>query len=171
MTPDEPPAAHPGLAVAIRNAHDPADLPLVRELFREYADTLGVDLCFQGFEAELAELPGRYAPPVGRLLLASASGTVLGCVALRPLSESVGEMKRLYVRPAARGLGAGRALAERVIAEARSIGYHRLCLDTLPSMAAAVRLYESLGFRDVPPYCHNPVPGARYLGLDLAPAG
>lgn len=151
-----------------RDAEVPAELPLVRELFREYASLPEVGLCVRGMEAELAGLPGEYAPPSGRLLLAEAGGAVIGCVALRPVDEHTGEMKRLYVRPAARGSGAGRALAERVIAEARRIGYRRLVLDTLPSLVAAIRLYESLGFRDIAPYHANPVPGARYLGLDLA---
>jgi ribosomal protein S18 acetylase RimI-like enzyme len=155
----------------IRPAVVPTELDLVRLLFREYAAGLGFDLCFQGFEAELISLPGRYAPPAGRLLLAVAAGRVVGCIALRGLSETVGEMKRLYVRPAARGLGVGRALAERVILEARGIGYRRLVLDTLPAMAAAIGLYDALGFRDIAPYCANPVPGARFLGLDLDPAG
>jgi ribosomal protein S18 acetylase RimI-like enzyme len=152
----------------IRPASFPADLERVRGLFREYAAGLGVDLCFQGFEAELAGLPGKYAPPRGRLLLAEDGSGLLGCVALRPLSDEIGEAKRLYVRPAARGLGAGRRLWDTLIAEARAIGYRRLVLDTLPSMTAAIRLYESFGFRDVEPYCANPVPGARFLGLELA---
>jgi ribosomal protein S18 acetylase RimI-like enzyme len=151
----------------IRDALFPDDLGVVRELFREYADRLGVDLCFQGFAAELDALPGKYAPPGGRLFLAACDGETAGCVALRPISDSVGEMKRLYVCPAFRGRGVGRALVDRVIAEAQAIGYRRLQLDTLPAMAEAIRLYESLGFRDIPPYCENPVPGARFLGLDL----
>jgi ribosomal protein S18 acetylase RimI-like enzyme len=154
-------------ALTIRPAVIPDELPVVRELFREYADGLGVDLCFQGFEAELAGLPGAYAPPPGRLLLAVRGGVVLGCVALRRLSDADGEMKRLYVRPAARGCGAGRRLVAALIAEATAIGYRRILLDTLPTMAEAIRLYESVGFRPTEPYCINPVPGARYLALEL----
>jgi GNAT superfamily N-acetyltransferase len=153
--------------VTIRDALIPDDLAVVRELFREYADRLGVDLCFQGFAAELDGLPGKYAPPAGRLFLAGCDGDTAGCVALRPISEAVGEMKRLYVRPAFRGRGVGGRLVDRLIADARTIGYRRLHLDTLPAMAEAIRLYESLGFRDIPPYCDNPVPGARFLALDL----
>jgi ribosomal protein S18 acetylase RimI-like enzyme len=153
--------------MTVRPATVPDELDLVRTLFREYEAGIGVDLCFQGFEAELAELPGKYAPPTGRLLLATDGDAVLGCIALRRFTDADGEMKRLYVRPAARGLGAGRALVEAVIAAARAIGYRRLLLDTLPSMASAIALYESLGFRDVEPYRENPVPGARYLGLEL----
>lgn len=153
--------------MTVRPATVPDELDLVRTLFREYASGVELDLCFQGFEAELAELPGKYAPPSGRLLLATDGGAMLGCVALRRFSAADGEMKRLYVRPAARGLGAGRALVERVIAEARAVGYRRLLLDTLPSMAAAIALYESLGFRDIEPYCTHPVAEARYLGLEL----
>jgi ribosomal protein S18 acetylase RimI-like enzyme len=153
--------------MTVRPATVPDELDLVRTLFREYEAGIGVDLCFQGFAAEVAELPGMYAPPTGRLLLATNGDVVLGCIALRRFTDSDGEMKRLYVRTAARGLGAGRALVEAVIAEARAIGYRRLLLDTLPSMAAAIALYESVGFRDVEPYRANPVPGARYLGLEL----
>jgi len=158
-------------ALHIRPAVTPDELPVVRELFREYAAGLGVDLCFQGFEAELAGLPGAYAPPSGRLMLAVRGGEVLGCVALRRLSDSEGEMKRLYVRPAARGGGVGWALVSALIVEATEAGYRRLLLDTLPTMAAAIRLYESAGFRPVEPYCLNPVPGARYLALDLTDPG
>jgi ribosomal protein S18 acetylase RimI-like enzyme len=154
--------------VPVRDAVVPDELGVVRELFREYADRLGVDLCFQGFAAELAGLPGDYAPPAGRLLLADAGGAIAGCAALRPISASVGEMKRLYVRPAFRGRGVGRDLVLRVLADARAVGYSHLYLDTLPQMAEAIRLYESLGFRDIPPYRANPVPGARFLALNLA---
>jgi ribosomal protein S18 acetylase RimI-like enzyme len=151
----------------IRAAEMPGDLPLVRKLFREYADSLAIDLCFQDFEAELAGLPGKYAPPRGRLLLAWDGDDVAGCVALRPVDEAACEMKRLYVRPAWRGVRLGRRLAERICHEARAAGYARICLDTLPSMEAALALYRALGFRPVAPYVCNPVAGAIFLGLDL----
>jgi putative acetyltransferase len=143
------------------------DVEAVRELFREYQAGLGVDLGFQSFEAEVAELPGAYSPPRGRLLVARSDGVMAGCVALRIFEEDACEMKRLYVRPPFRATGVGRQLAERVIAEARSIGYRRMYLDTLPSMRRAQTLYEALGFRDIPAYRHNPVAGTRFLGLDL----
>ena len=140
-----------------------SQIETVRALFREYQRSLDADLCFQGFEAELAGLPGSYAPPRGRLLLASKGTNVAGCVALRPLSEHVCEMKRLFVRPVFRGDGLGRQLAERVIAEAQQAGYRTMRLDTLPEMVTAQALYVSLGFRDGPAYYDNPVPGVRYL--------
>jgi GNAT superfamily N-acetyltransferase len=147
----------------VRPASFPADLPEVRALFREYADSLGVDLSFQDFDRELASLPGDYASPRGSLLLADHGGVVAGCIALRPLGPDVCEMKRLFVRPAFRGARLGRALAEAVLSEARRIGYSRMRLDTLPSMAEAIVLYQRLGFTDIAPYRHNPVPGARFL--------
>jgi len=143
------------------------DVDITRELFREYEAAIGVDLCFQSFEKELSELPGKYAPPKGRLYLLRIDGEVEGCIALRASGDHDCEMKRLYVRPARRGTGVGRMLAERVIADARAIGYERMLLDTLDSMQAAQRLYESLGFVDAEPYTHNPLAGVRYMRLDL----
>ena len=143
------------------------DLAYARDLFREYAAGLGVDLCFQGFEDELATLPGKYAPPAGRLLLARRGAEVLGCVALRPLKDGACEMKRLYVRPAARGEQLGKRLAERICQEAREAGYLRICLDTLPSMGAAQKIYADLGFREIEPYVFNPVAGVKFLALGL----
>lgn len=152
--------------IDIRPARLPGDIPFVRQLFREYAAGLGVDLCFQGFETELATLPGKYAPPRGRLMLAWEGGAV-GCVALRPIDDTSCEMKRLYVQPQARARRLGRSLANRICREAREAGYQRICLDTLPTMTEAIRLYSSLGFRPVEPYVFNPVEGALFLGLDL----
>jgi putative acetyltransferase len=145
-----------------------ADLGEVRALFREYADGLGVDLCFQGFDAELAGLPGDYAPPDGMLVLARVDGALAGCVAAHRWDGGACEMKRLYVRDAFRGTGCGGALVRHVLDWARSRGYRRIVLDTLPTMADAQRMYERLGFRETEPYRPNPVPGARYLALDLA---
>ena len=151
----------------IVQAVTPGQVVEARALFREYERSLGIDLCFQGFEQELAGLPGAYAPPRGRLLLAADGDALAGCVALRPLDGVACEMKRLYVRPAFRGRRAGRRLAERVIAEARAIGYARMRLDTLPSMKEAIALYGALGFVAIAPYYANPVPGALFLELDL----
>ena len=142
-------------------------------LFREYADWLGIDLSFQGFEAELASLPGKYAPPGGELMLARArTGKALGCVALRSLEgTAVREMKRLYVRPAARGLGIGVALVEAIIGCAQELGYAEMKLDTLAGMAEAFALYKRFGFSEIPAYYHNPVPRTVYLGKRLIPRG
>jgi ribosomal protein S18 acetylase RimI-like enzyme len=154
-------------ALVIEPALSPEDVASVRGLFVEYRESLGVDLCFQGFDQELAELPGDYVSPGGCLLAAKDAGEVVACVALRRLDAQTCEMKRLYVLPSHRGLGLGRALAEAVIAEARRMGYQRMRLDTLPSMAEAAALYEGLGFREIEAYTVNPVPGARFLQLEL----
>jgi ribosomal protein S18 acetylase RimI-like enzyme len=143
------------------------DLEDAHVLFREYAASLGFSLAFQGFERELAELPGRYAPPSGRLLLAREDGTLAGCVALRSLGDRICEMKRLFVRPAFHGRGIGRALARAIVDEGRSAGYEAMRLDTVSTMQAAIALYESFGFRDIPAYTENPHEGARFLELRL----
>ncbi len=148
-----------------------ARVDAVRAIFREYADSLGIDLCFQDFDRELQELPGEYRPPRGALLLASVDGVIAGCCALRPLDAvdypNAAEMKRLYVRKAFRGFGLGRQLAEAAIDAARQGGYACVLLDTLSDMEAARALYDDLGFQEIPPYYHNPIAGAHYLKVDL----
>jgi ribosomal protein S18 acetylase RimI-like enzyme len=149
----------------------PADademIPTVRELFLEYAATLGIDLCFQGFGEELRLLPGAYAPPDGRLYIAKTESAIGGCVAMRKLTAQACEMKRLYVRDEFRGVGLGRQLTETVIEDARGIGYKVMRLDTLPLMGTAITLYRKLGFKEIAPYRDNPVEGALYFELDL----
>lgn len=153
---------------AIIQADSSARIAQSRELFLEYARSLGFSLCFQNFDKELAGLPGEYAPPEGRLLLAEYASRLAGCVALHRLENNICEMKRLYVRPEFRGKRLGRALAESVIAEARSIGYHRIRLDTVePIMADAVAMYRKMGFQEIPPYQPNPIAGAIYMELKL----
>jgi ribosomal protein S18 acetylase RimI-like enzyme len=144
------------------DGHVDEHVPTVRTLFEEYAASLGVNLGFQDFERELAELPGEYVPPGGRLLLA-LDAEPAGCVALRPFEPGVCEMKRLYVRPAHRGSGLGRLLAQAIVEAGRDAGYERMWLDTLPSMAAARGLYRSLGFVEIEAYRHNPVHGTTYF--------
>ncbi|MCD6671991.1 MAG: GNAT family N-acetyltransferase [Burkholderiaceae bacterium] len=157
----------PEAVPSIRPARWPEDLPVVRALFVEYAQGLGFDLGFQDFDAELEALPGKYAPPAGRVLLAWRGDEAVGCVALRPVRNGICEMKRLYVRAQARGMRLGRRLAERICDEARGAGYDRICLDTLSTMHEARRLYEGLGFEPVEPYVFNPLPGAMFLGRTL----
>lgn len=171
---------------AITPARGDDDLAAVARLFREYQISIGVDLCFQGFEEELATLPGLYAPPAGEILVARAGRATAGVVALRPLpdfgakapscgggravapgQDGVCEMKRLYVRPAFRAAKLGRRLAQSILAEARRLGYRRIVLDTLADMAAAQALYRTLGFGEIEPYYANPLPGVRYFGLAL----
>jgi len=162
-------SAGPGFAIA--EARDAAAVAACAALFRDYQRSLGISLDFQGFEAELASLPGAYASPRGRLFLASHAGAAVGCVALRPREAHVCEMKRLFVRPEARGTGLGLALASAAIAAARGIGYRRMWLDTLPTMGPAQRMYEQLGFRDAAPYYETPIAGTRFMALDLTAAG
>jgi len=154
--------------LSIDRAESPAQIAQARELFMEYAQSLGFSLCFQNFDKELAGLPGDYAPPKGRLLLAEFEGELAGCVALHKLETGVCEMKRLYLRPQFRGKGLGRVLAETIIGEARSIGYRSVRLDTVePVMKDAVAMYRRLGFREIAPYRPNPMQGTLYMELKL----
>jgi putative acetyltransferase len=161
----------PPMGLQVVQAETAADLDSVRQLFQAYADSLQHDLCFQGFDLELATLPGDYAPPRGVLLLARLGPDLAGCCGLRPLDSSdyanACEMKRLYVRQGFRGAGIGRALAEACLDQARQAGYTSLLLDTLDDMESARALYEDLGFTEIPPYYHNPIPGAHYLRVAL----
>jgi putative acetyltransferase len=172
MPAGQPPSSASGGALvpglAITEAESAAQIAQGRELFLEYAHSLGFSLCFQSFDQELAGLPGDYAPPDGRLLLAEYEGRLAGCVALHRLEAEICEMKRLYLRPQFRGKGVGRALAEKVIGEARSIGYRKMRLDTVePIMKDAVAMYRRLGFREIEPYRVNPIAGAMYMELGL----
>lgn len=160
-------SSRPDFTPTIAQARSAEDVDIVRGLLREYQQGLGVDLCFQGFETELQELPGAYAPPSGRLLLAKHEREPLGCIALQRVDATRGEMKRLYIRPNARGLGLGRTLVTRILDDAKTIGYATLVLDTLPSMIEAQHLYETFGFRDIEPYRANPIVGSRYMGKVL----
>lgn len=154
----------------IRNAETPQDTPLIRELFAEYQQAIGVDLGFQQFNDELATLLGRYAPPDGCLLLAFVDGAAAGCAGLRGFRPGDCEMKRMYVRPAYQRRGIARSMAVRIIDVARAAGYQRMFLDTLETMHAAQALYRSLGFVEIGPYTHNPHPDAVYMTLELRPA-
>ena len=152
----------------LEQAETPEQIALARTLFEEYGASLGFSLCFQNFDKELADLPGMYAPPAGRLLLATFDQANAGCAGLHPLEGDVCEMKRLYVRSQFRGSGLGQRLAETAIAEARVIGYRRMCLDTIVGkMDHAIALYHRLGFRAIDPYRPNPIPGALYMELTL----
>ena len=162
---------NPQRQVRLVNPQSPTELEATREIFREYALSLGVDLCFQGFEAELAELPGDYAAPAGSLWLVQVDGVWAACCALRPLNapgiSEACEMKRMYVRPAFRGLGLGKLLATTVVQDGRRLGYERMYLDTMDQLTTARAIYQQLGFVEVPAYYHNPIPGVHYLKLEL----
>ena len=155
--------------VNVIEAETPEHFNAVRKLFQEYADELGIDLDFQHFDHELASLPGWYARPLGRLLLAIEDGEPVGCAGLHPLEDEICEMKRLYVRDHHRGRGIGRELATTIISDAKRIGYRRMRLDTLESMTEAASLYLSLGFRPTSAYRYNPIEGATFLELSLHP--
>lgn len=165
------PSQNPRSGVDVFIASHADEMLAVRELFVEYAEALGVDLCFQNFAAELATLPGDYRAPMGALLLARVNGHLAGCCALRPLEgvdyTNASEMKRLFTRPDFRGLGLGRELVEATLIFARQAGYACVLLDTLSDMEAARALYEDLGFEEIPPYYHNPIAGAHYLKVQL----
>jgi putative acetyltransferase len=163
-----PPVSSVVKTLTLTQAESPSHLAQARELFLEYAQSLGFSLCFQNFDKELAELPGDYAPPKGRLLLAECEGQLAACIALHKLDPGTCEMKRLYLRPQFRGQGLGRALAEHIMSEARQIGYQRMRLDTVePIMKDAVAMYRKLGFKEIAPYCSNPIAGALYMEIIL----
>ena len=149
-------------------ANDPKRIDEVRLLLQEYASSLGVDLCFQNFDQEMATLPGDYSPPTGALLLAEDQGKAVGCVAFKKIANEVCEMKRLYVRPNSRGKGVGKLLTETILQKARNFGYKRVRLDTLPSMKEAISMYVSMGFKPIEAYRYNPVGGTLYLELELS---
>ncbi len=154
--------------LTLSQAQTPAQITQAHELFLEYGQSLGFSLCFQSFDQEVAGLPGDYAPPDGRLFLAEHDGQLAGCAALHRFDATSGEMKRLYIRPNFRGLGLGRTLAERILAEAASIGFQRIRLDTISGkMDDAIALYRRLGFREIEPYRQNPIAGALYMELEL----
>ena len=159
------------LSIRLTAPTTPDDWAAVRELFTEYAESLGVDLCFQGFEAELDGLPGLYQEPRGTALLALVDGQLAGCCALRQIDNvdyiNAAEMKRLFVRKAFRGFGLGRMLTEAILESARCAGYAYVLLDTLDDMESARSLYADLGFQDIDPYYYNPIEGAHYLKVDL----
>jgi ribosomal protein S18 acetylase RimI-like enzyme len=155
------------MAAEFQVARTPDQIGAVRELFREYAAGLGLDLCFQHFNEELATLPGKYAEPRGRLYLLTQDVGYAGCGALRPFQDDIAEVKRLYIRPAFRRRGYGRLVSQRLLADARQIGYRAVVLDTLRTMIEALALYASLGFRETAPYYHNPSPEVCYLRLEL----
>lgn len=153
--------------VEIGAATAAADIAAVKALFLEYAESLDFDLCFQGFDEEMETFPGRYGPPQGVLLLAKVDGQAAGAVGLRPLSDGICEMKRLYVQPAFRAHKAGRRLAEAILDAGAALGYRAMRLDTIDSMQAAQALYRSLGFFEIPPYYDSPIPGVRYFECAL----
>jgi ribosomal protein S18 acetylase RimI-like enzyme len=153
--------------INVRPAETGKDFKTAKQLFKEYAGSLGFDLDFQDFDAEMEGFPGKYAPPDGCILVAEHAGLIVGCVALRPLSDGVCEMKRLYVNPDYRGKQIGLRLAEAIVARGRALGYYAMRLDTVPWMKAAIALYISLGFKSIPPYYYNPIPGALFFELNL----
>jgi ribosomal protein S18 acetylase RimI-like enzyme len=155
------------MRIEICEAHTDEQFAIAHELFREYAQELEVDLCFQNFESELQHLPEMYGPPQGCLLLAREGGSTVGAVAVRPFRARLCEMKRLYVRPAARGKGLGRRLATEIVSKARALGYRGMVLDTLPSMIQARALYRELGFRETESYYRNPLEGVLFMEMDL----
>jgi putative acetyltransferase len=151
----------------IQTAILPNEIPVIKGLFQEYADSLNFELDFQDFREELETLPGKYAPPLGSILVAKENGETVGCVAVRPLGEEICEMKRLYVKPAHRGKRLGRELALAIVEEAKRLGYRAMRLDTVVAMKEASALYRALGFQPIDAYCYNPLPGAMYFELKL----